>query len=217
MAPQFQSRSVRTPERLAYWYFRLNGFMTVENFLIHPEFGSNIRTDADLLATRFKHRTENVDRPMADDSRIVECDTFANIIIAEIKTGNCALNGPWTEPSRQNMERVLRSIGCVTAKEVDAAASALYRGGKWASECATIRLFAVGDSRDESLDIDPSQQLEWSSIIDFCVGRFKEYKRQKSSNGQWAADGIHLRRLGLRDDTPAIRHYFGLNPEQTDN
>ena len=56
-----------TPERLAYWYFRLNGFLTTENFIVHPDRGPNQRTDADLLAVRFAHRKENLVRPMTDD------------------------------------------------------------------------------------------------------------------------------------------------------
>lgn len=27
------------PEQLAYWYFRLNGFLTTVNFVVHPEQG----------------------------------------------------------------------------------------------------------------------------------------------------------------------------------
>lgn len=49
-----------SPERLAYWYFRLNGFLTTENFIVHPDEGKDQRTDADLLAVRFQHRAENV-------------------------------------------------------------------------------------------------------------------------------------------------------------
>ena len=25
------------PEKVAYWYFRLNGFLQIENFVVHPE------------------------------------------------------------------------------------------------------------------------------------------------------------------------------------
>ena len=38
-----------TPEALAYWYFRLNGFLTTANFVIHDEGGAGQRTDADIL------------------------------------------------------------------------------------------------------------------------------------------------------------------------
>lgn len=41
------------PEKVAYWYFRLNGFFQIENFVVHPERRGSQRTDADLLAVRF--------------------------------------------------------------------------------------------------------------------------------------------------------------------
>ena len=46
------------PEKVAYWYFRLNGYLQIENFVIHPGRRGGQRTDADLLAVRFPHRAE---------------------------------------------------------------------------------------------------------------------------------------------------------------
>ena len=48
------------PEKVAYWYFRLNGFLQIENFVVHPERRGGQRTDADLLAVRFPHRAERL-------------------------------------------------------------------------------------------------------------------------------------------------------------
>jgi len=28
------------PEDLAYWYFRLNGFLAIKNFVVHPDFNN---------------------------------------------------------------------------------------------------------------------------------------------------------------------------------
>ncbi len=188
--------------------------MTIENFLVHDESRSNPRTDVDLLTTRFVHRQENVLQPMQDDPPVADCSTLVNVVIAEIKTRQCALNGPWTNPGHQNMERVLRSIGCVPGGETPHAADSLYQTGKWSNSVATVRLFAVGEWRNETLLIDPEQQIVWSSLIDFCIGRFKSYERQKASNGQWTADGIRFRKMALRGDVRSIRAYFGLGPAQ---
>ena len=199
-----------SPERLAYWYFRLNGFLTIENFIVHPDEGQDQRTDADLLAVRFKHRAENMVSPMIDDPRVAECSSFSNIIIAEIKTGRCALNGPWTDRTRQNMERVLRAIGCVDDQSVKQAAECLYENGSWQYETASVRLFAVGEEVDE-LVIPNGQQLTWSEIIQFLIERFCEYRRQKSSVGQWTADGRELQRRALKKSDAKIRQLFGLS------
>ena len=205
------SRPRWTPERLAYWYFRLNGFLTIENFVVHPDEGRSQRTDADLLAVRFAHRAENLVRPMRDDPRVADCATFANVIIAEIKTGRCALNGPWTDPFRQNMERVLKAIGCVPDSVLGAAASALYTRGAWTDTNVTIRLFALGETPNSDLMIPDSQQITWDEVIDFCIQRFREYGGPKSSVGQWASDGRWLAKtLWRRDAKERIRQNFGL-------
>lgn len=199
-----------SPERLAYWYFRLNGFLTTENFIVHPDEGRDQGTDADLLAVRLKHRAENIVSPMQDDRRVAECVAFTNIIIAEIKKGLCALNGPWTDPARMNMERVLRAIGCVDEQSLQQVAHCLYENGLWQDGTISVRLFAVGEEKSQ-LVIPETQQLTWSEIITFLIERLREYRRQKSSVGQWTKDGIKLKRLALSRDEAAIRQQFGLS------
>ncbi len=204
-------RAVSTPERLAYWYFRLNGFLTTENFVIHPDTGRNQRTDADLLAVRFSHRRENLVRPMKDDLRVSACRTPLNVIIAEVKTGLCALNGPWTNPEAGNMKRVLRAIGCLPDEALELASSELYSRGVWVDSMVTLRLFTVGDRRGEGICIPDEQQVTWDEVIAFCVERFKTYRSQKSSVGQWPEDGKALMDAALRPKAHGeIRHLFGL-------
>lgn len=196
-------------ERLAYWYFRLNGFLTTENFVVHPDQGGGQRTDADLLAVRFNHRTENFSQPMQDDPRISESDRFVNVVIAEVKTGRCDLNGPWTKPAKQNMERVLSAIGCVDSMSRMAAAASLYERGAWRDERVSIRLFALGQDKSVLL-VGGEQQITWTEVIQFCIDRFTAYKRQKSSVGQWSDDGLELQRLALKGDAAGIRGLFRL-------
>lgn len=216
MSTRDHRKSASTPERLAYWYFRLNGFMSIENFLVHPEYGSDIRTDADLLAVRFVHRRENVCIPMEDDPQVAHCETFANVVIAEIKTGRCDLNGPWTDPMAENMERVLRAVGCVEPVSIPRAADQLYEMGRWRDNFTTVRLLALGEWRNNSLPIALEQQVTWNSVIDFCIDRFDRYRTQKSATGQWGREGIQLRRLALSRDAPlAIRDHFGLRLPQS--
>jgi hypothetical protein len=85
-------------EKVAYWYFRLNGFLQIENFIVHPERRGSQRTDADLLGVRFRHRAEfafDHDRPMEDDPRLGLSHRFDDVVIAEVKTNQpCTLNGP---------------------------------------------------------------------------------------------------------------------------
>jgi hypothetical protein len=201
--------SAYSPERLAYWYFRLNGFLTTENFVVHPEHGSDVRTDADLLAIRFRNRVENSSIPMPDDPRISECSTLVNMILAEVKRGACALNGPWTNRDKCNMQRVLGAVGCVQESLVEAVANSLYESGMWQGDSVTLRLFALGESKSE-LIVPQTQQITWSEVIDFCIGRFEQYRLQKSAVGQWTKDGRQLRGFSLEGRRDQIRTLFGL-------
>ena len=83
------------PEKVAYWYFRLNGFLQIENFVVHPTRSGGQRTDADLLGVRFPHRAErqfdDQNDIMADDEhRLALSRELIDVIIAEVKTTSSA-------------------------------------------------------------------------------------------------------------------------------
>ena len=192
-----------TPEKVAYWYFRLNGFLQIENFVIHPERRGGQRTDADLLAVRFPFRAERLfDNPhdiMADDEPgLALSQHLIDIVIAEVKTNQpCTLNGPWTQQDRQNVHRVLAAIGCLPHDQIDAAAADIYRAGFHRSNTLRIRLVAVGRDRSEDLagDYPEVRQLLWSNMLAFIWQRFDRYRNQKTQVDQWDADGKRIKRL----------------------
>jgi len=207
--------NVSSPERLAYWYLRLNGFLLLENFVIHPDQGNDQRTDADLLGVRFAHRAENPVRPMADDPVVTDCSTFCNVVIAEVKKGRCALNGPWTKPKEENIQRVLCAIGCFPESAVNLAAGELYSTGLFTTENVTCRLLAFGDHRAESLPIAAVPQILFNDMIRFIQRRFSNYIREKSSVGNWTWEGQELRHLAennveMGDFVKSVRALFGL-------
>ena len=212
MAPN--TRPVSTPERLAYWYLRLNGFLTVENFVVHPDSGNNQRTDADLIGLRFGNRQENFIQPMEDDPLVAEANSYCNVVIAEVKRSICALNGPWTAKEEENIQRVLSAIGCVPRGKLHVAAEGLYESGLYESELLTIRLLACGDCKGL---LTPSvRQILFDQMLDFIYARFQEYRNQKSSVGNWTIDGQRLARLALSSRDTLIfkrqaRNMFGLS------
>lgn len=189
--------SVSTPERLVYWYLRLNGFMLLENFVIHPDTGDQQRTEADLLGVRFNHRRELLINPMKDEPRVSECSTFCNVVITEVKRSQCALNGPWTTPGDQNMHRILRAIGCFEARIIPEAADALYNEGRYQNDYVTCRLLAFGDSQGD-IPIRNVPQILFDDVIKFIHSRFRSYLRQKASVGNWHEDGRLLKELAVK-------------------
>lgn len=190
-------------EKLAYWYLRLNGYLQIENFVVHPGGRGGQRTDADLLGVRFPHRAERlIDDPddvMADDLETLGSDGRAvDVVIAEVKRGQrCVLNGPWTKPEGQNIDRVLAAIGCLPPQSIGPAATALYRTGLYAGDGLRVRLIAFGMSYNTEL-ADRYQlvaQIVWNQVIEFVWKRLRRYLRQKADIHQWDAQGRRLRAL----------------------
>lgn len=191
------------PEKVAYWYFRLNGFFQIENFVIHPPKRGSQRTDADLLAVRFPFRAERLlddpDDIMTDDEQSLALSgDLIDIVIAEVKSNQpCTLNGPWTRQERRNVHRVLAAIGCLPHNKIDAAAMDIYRSGFHSSDTLRIRLVAVG--RDQSEDLarryPEVRQLLWPDMLAFIWQRFGRYRHQKTQVDQWDAEGKKIKQL----------------------
>jgi hypothetical protein len=205
---------ISSSDRLAYWYLRFNGFLLLENFIVHPDHGARQRTDVDLLGVRFRHRQELLDDPMQDDPTVSECDTPCNLVIVEVKRGRCSLNGPWTDPLKENMQRVLHALGCLKPKTVNKAAEAIYTNGWYRDGVATVRLFAFGNEKGD-LSIPTVPQVLFQDMLRFIHTRFRTYLTQKSSGGSWPADGRRLQNFAERfgefsEFERAARHYFNL-------
>jgi hypothetical protein len=190
-----------TAEAVAYWYFRLNGFLSIENFYVHPRSSGGALTDADLLAVRFPHRAERfVDAPsdvMVDDEQTLALTSHQiDLVIAEIKEGRCALNGPWTDPERGNMQRVVAAIGLVTRERIEEAAAALYNHGYFeAGAGLRARLVAFGSATDESLKTRYPcvTQVTIEGALRFMYRRFQRYRRQKTDTQHWNDVGRRLK------------------------
>lgn len=191
------------PEKLAYWYLRLNGFLQIENFVVHPAGRGGQRTDADLLAVRFPFRAERLfDNPndimTDDDQRLGLSHHLIDIIIAEVKTNEpCKLNGPWTEQDRQNVHRVLAAIGCLPPDRIASAATDIYRFGTHQTDTLRIRLVAIGRDRSDDLaaTYPKVRQAIWADILEFIWERFRRYRNQKAQVDQWDEDGKFIKRL----------------------
>jgi hypothetical protein len=184
-------------ERVAYWFFRLNGCLQIENFILHPD--ANVdpannqqRTDADIMGVRFHHRNEldMKDCPLMSDDKQ---RTVA--FIAEIKKGGvCRLNGPWTNPQEGNLNRVLSSMGIFQPGEIHAAADKLYKEEIYSNDQVVFRMVAIAATENEVYSKTKRNviQIPWSSALAFIHGRFREFRIQKQNHGQWDSTGITL-------------------------
>lgn len=202
------------PEKVAYWYFRLNGFHQIENFVVHPGGRGGQRTDADLIGVRFPFRAErlfdNPDDIMVDDREALALtDNLIDVVMVEVKTNApCKLNGPWTREDEQNVHRVIAAIGCLPPNSIEEAASEIYRAGIFINELYRIRLVAVGRQRSEELSAQYPNvtQLIWPDMLQFIWGRFRRYRHQKRQVNQWDVEGLKIKELA--DDTTSAQEYI---------
>lgn len=194
-------------EDLAYWYLRLNGFLTIPNFIVHPDTGAEQRTDVDVLGVRFPYRAELLVRPMVDDTPFVDVQDRAYLVLAEVKRGQCCLNGPWTDPDRHNMQRVLRAIGAFRDAEIDAAAASLYNTGTFSNGGCHVSLFCFGErvSLDVRRHYPAVPQKLWPEVLAFIFERFTSYRDQKVSHPQWDQTGTRL--FQLADETRTVDRF----------
>ncbi|NPV45153.1 MAG: hypothetical protein HPY70_14460 [Firmicutes bacterium] len=199
MSCQKQISSI-APEKVAYWFFRLNGCLTIVNFIVHPDLirsdePRSQRTDVDILAVRFPNRCELLTsgKPMRDHEVFVSLGKI-DLIIAEVKHGRCRLNGPWTRSHDKNLHRVLYSIGAFTKGDVSRVADALYRKGYYSNEQFRVRVFAVGAEKNSQLP-EGVVQLTWKELLEFIHSRFSQYREHKAQHEQWDMEGKWLYKL----------------------
>ncbi len=208
------------PERLAYWYLRLNGFLTIENFIVHDEQGGAQRTDVDLMGLRLPNRREalrtygGADYWMTDDPRFADKKIpFAAFV--EVATGQCKLNGPWTDRAKANLPRAIRALGpFATEQEVERASDALYTTGQYTSESLGLGLISIGSrtSLKLSRSLPDAQQILWREVTDFIFDRFDTFEQVKRGHPQWDLDGHLLWQVfeENRNDKAAFRQSLEL-------
>ncbi len=176
-----------SPESLAYWYFRLNGCFTIPNFIVHPDRGVGQKTDVDILAVRFPYRAELLENSMVDDEAITSITRKPLIIIAEVKTARCRLNGPWVRKGARNMQRIFRAVGAFPFGETELVAESIYKKGVYENESYYITLVCVGKTINNGVmrDYPAVPQLTWDDILSFIYNRFNTYIEQKRYHSQW--------------------------------
>jgi hypothetical protein len=205
------------PTDLAHWYFRLNGFFIMPNFILHPRGRGSQRTDADILGFRFPYRAEFADMPDFDDVDFRSIDRPV-LLCVEVTRGECKLNGPWTEQERGNIQELLRALGPYDCDdEISDVASALYQYGTHCGAALRSSLFCVGNSVSPELKqrYTSVPQKTWSELIRFIHARFYTYRNKKRDHEQWDVAGQDLWSLSEKyihppDFDTAVRRHFGL-------
>lgn len=112
-------------ESLAYWYFRLNGFFIVRNFVIHRgEERTRQPADVDLLGVRFPHVYEEVGGQKSDwDIEVFEewgipLNESIVCVFVEVKTGAVSTDDLKRSFSLTRLEYSLQRTGIIPKDQV---------------------------------------------------------------------------------------------------
>jgi hypothetical protein len=92
---------INSSEDKAYWYFRLNGFFLIDNFVIHRSNNVKYSADADLIGIRMPYVFEEIGgRPDDWDTRLFQNFDPKSIIgiICQVKGGDIGKEQLFREP-----------------------------------------------------------------------------------------------------------------------
>jgi hypothetical protein len=107
-------------ERVAYWYMRLNGFLMVENFVLHRE-GRRNTAETDLLAVRLRHSSETIDGVRLELHSpiqvLIGAPSQHAAIVVQVKTG--IERGADAAFDATRLRRSLAFIGAVSEASLD--------------------------------------------------------------------------------------------------
>jgi hypothetical protein len=174
------ARALRS-EEVASWYFRLNGFLSIPGFVIHPDKRQRFPlTEADLIGVRFPYSQEEINnRGMPDDPNLIRLVADARIlfVLVEVKTDLCNINGPWSERDAGNMQRVIRRLGFDQENKINAIADEMYRMLRWEDACHVLQYLAVGRRVNSGVQrkFERLVQITWDGISDFLFERFRSF------------------------------------------
>ncbi|MEX0676257.1 MAG: hypothetical protein WD063_04240 [Pirellulales bacterium] len=207
-------------EHVASWYFRLNGFLSIPGFIVHPDVvRRNPLTEADLIAVRFPHSREIIgEKPMKDDDCLVKLATYRQILflLVEVKLDVCNINGPWSDSRQGNMQRVVRRLGFAEEAQIEQIAIAMYRDLRWQDEQIVLQYVCVGRRMNDELDRRYADlvQVTWHHIGDFLFDRFQHFPEKLSFGGlihqQWPNFGREYGERFGRMDGPQQSQEFVL-------
>lgn len=179
-------------ESLAYWYFRLNGFFPLNNFVLHRQgLGSEQNADADLLAIRFPHVHESIGGLKDDwDNEVFTHFGFQHesqivCVIAEIKTGRHDADDLSRAFEENRLRYALRRFGVLQESDCEIVLQQLNQNSVvshdrftfakvWMSNARTFR--STGNNRHQCCAI------ELSHVVQFIRNRMKKYRSEKHAS-----------------------------------
>jgi len=194
-----------TPETVAYWYLRLNGFLTVR------QTGAGTRAASAsglLVGVRFPYRVAR-----RDDARFVAMSNEPMprpvFLLVEAHTGPCALTSPVLRERRGTaMETLLAEIGALGGTHAvrTGASESLRTTGLFSHASALVSLATFGSDFGEDVTsrYPAVPQFVWRDILPRLHAKITESESVAGREPWWDAEGLLLWRRALSLDAPSF-------------
>jgi hypothetical protein len=111
-----------------------------------------------------------------------------DFLIAEVKAGECRLNGPWVDPGKRNIQYVLRWMGFLPSEgDLDIVSQALYERKRWEDPQGpfSVRMAAFGERRSARRGMRTVLQRTHRESVTFIIDRFRRFDTEKADHRQW--------------------------------
>ena len=162
-------------EEVASFYLKLNGFFTLPNFAVHRDYVHKyIHTEADLLAVRFPHSIEEIDKKRLDDDPVIAKIAGSGkrlFLIVEVKAGTCEINETWTSEygSAEFLLSAIKRMGLASVKLSKEIANSLMGQTKsWENDTDKVVHLCIGKEKND-LFLHP--QILFSDMAKFFSSR----------------------------------------------
>ena len=166
-------------EEISYWYFRLNGFFPLVNFVVHRTEEIKHSTDIDLLAVRFPNVYEAVGGQSNDwDSKLLnQFDNDAILgALCEVKTGNYDVKSLFKVES---VKYALPRFGFKPTLEEDAKELEKSKMITFSHNSQKYQIAKILVSNKQNQEELHFIHFQLSDIVKFISDRIKRYKDKK--------------------------------------
>mgnify|MGYP005861139709 CR=1 FL=1 len=166
-------------EEIAYWYFRLNGFFLIDNYVSHKsETNTNSYADNDIIGVRNRFVKEIIGLLSVEDvcprlKEIVgEINSKSVGIICEVKGGDKKVSSL----NEKKIKSCVSRMGLIeTDEEINRIVDTLKTKTNYTTDTLSInKIFVtVSDS-----NITNWEKIELETMIDFIKGRISKYEEK---------------------------------------
>ena len=168
-------------EEITDWYFRLNGFFTLRNYVTHKsDTGLKNHSDLDLIGIRNPYVKEKIGMESIDDicpklrEIIAEISNKQIGIICEIKGGKY--------PPKTLKEKISAGVNRLGYRE-DSSAIIEYLETNTKYECDVFEIYKMYASDTE--DIDNWTKISIGTMIEFIESRIDKYPEKVAGWNQY--------------------------------